>query len=297
MAGALDELHRPDTQPPLLTDRLRGSAGEEHALVQHVDNWLGAAEVDLATRLDGLAWVVQSLAQANLANVRDRRFNDLLDVLFAALPEELDHHPLSPATSRQKKMLRQAVFARTEDPRLGTIARQGRLRTTLAQLSRNRRFKSGRGMSPVIGAGWHAAELGEVETIAPAEGADDRAMIDDLLTRWLRATVLGARGWGAGYYGWPMITGLQAMMLNVACAGWLARLHAAGRIACESQDQQAAGNPRFSLTIADVRAAIGRIDRTAGRARWLGSSAERLRLGFLHADDGLRRLIATYPCT
>ena len=36
------------------------------------------------------------------------------------------------------------------------------------------------------------------------------------------------------------------------------------------------------------------LDRTAGRAKWLASSAERLRLAYLNMDDGLRRLLLRY---
>ena len=43
----------------------------------------------------------------------------------------------------------------------------------------------------------------------------------------MRATVLGGRAWGSGYYGWPVVDGIQAMALNVACAAWLARALAA----------------------------------------------------------------------
>jgi lysine-N-methylase len=373
MAGALEELQRGATQPPLLTDRLRASKQEEDSLIDHIDAWLrpgGGPDLDLSRRIDGLAWVVQSLAKAKLENVRDERFDDLLAVLFGALPEELEHHPLSPPTSRQKKMLRQAVFARTEDPKLGVIARQGRLRTIFAQLARSRRFKSGRGRAPLVGVGGPAmdgangeggwsdqVDLREVEMIHPATDAREVAAIDDLLTRWLRATILGGRAWGAGYYGWSMISGLQALLLNVACVGWLARLHAAGRpspspsagggtanhadgpreragvrvqsaspLPERSQSRRGdegakgglerSGPPSASLdhaphppsnplpqgrgkaiTLIDVRAALGRIDRTAGRAKWLASSAERLRLAYLNMDDGLRRLLARYAAT
>lgn len=277
MAGELAELHAP-ARPPLLTDRLAASASEARSLADAIDRWLRDDEHPLAVRLDGLAWVASSLAAAKLENVRDRRFADLLDVLFGALPDELEHHPIDRPTSRQMKMLRQAVFARTEDPKLWKIARQGRLRTTLSQLARSRRLKSGRGKAPSIGVGWPSdVDLAGVESIAPASG-EDAAVIDDLMTRWLRATVLGGRAWGAGYYGWSMTSGLQATLLNAACAGWLARLHAKGR---GSQ----------AIDLADVKAAIGRIDRTSGRAKWLGSKAERLRLAFLGMDDGLRRLL------
>lgn len=277
MAGELEELRTP-SQPPMLAQRLRASAEEEQSLIEHIDDFLSRSDIDLPSRIDALAWIAQSLAKAKLENVRDDRFNDLLDVLFGAMPDELEHHPIDPPTGRQMRMLRQAVFARTEDPKLGLIAKQGRLRITLAQLSRNRRFKSGRGVSPRIGEGWSSVDLRAVNDVEPASAPDQAAMIDDLMTRWMRATVLGGRTWGAGYYGWSMIDGLQAMILNAACVGWLARLHAGGA-------------NRELLTIENVRAALGRVDRTAGRAKWLGTSAERLRLAFLNMDDGLRRVI------
>jgi hypothetical protein len=74
-----------------------------------------------------------------------------------------------------------------------------------------------------------------------------------------------------------VVDGLQALSLNAACAGWLARAHAA-----------ASGRPAPSLE--DFRAAVGRVDRTSGRAPWLGSRAERMRLAWLRIDDGLRRV-------
>lgn len=117
-----------------------------------------------------------------------------------------------------------------------------------------------------------------IEDIKPAADLDTVAAINDLITRWLRATVLGDRAWGSGFYRWPAMEGLHAMLLNVAVVGWLSRLHAAGR-GLDCVDLEAA------------RAAIGRVDRTSGRALWLGSAAERMRLKYLQIDDGLRRLV------
>jgi lysine-N-methylase len=285
MAGEVDELNQ-SVGPPLLTDRLRAQPLEVDPFITHIDRWLQRTDVSLPLRLDGLTWIAQSLAKAKLDSVRGDRFAELLDVLFVALPDELAHHPIDPPSSRQLRMLRQAVFMRTEDPRLPTIVRKGRLRTTISQLSRSRRFKHGRGVVPVIGVGWPTNV--QFESIARSPliaDAEEARLIDDLLTRWLRASVLGHRCWGAGYYGWPMIAGLQNLMLSAACVGWLANLHSIGRLS-------SADSSSNSVTIIDVRAALGRIDRTFGRARWLGSAAERLRLTFLNLDDGLRRLVA-----
>ena len=288
MAGALAEVNVA-ANPPMLTDRLRASKREEQAMIRNLDAWLQRDDVDLQTRLDGMAWIVASLNQAKLENVREKRFEELLDVLFSAAPEELAHHPIDPPSKRQLKMLRQAVFARTEDPKLYAIERQGRFRTMLSQLSRSRRFKRGKGLAPRIGVGWpDSLQMTAVEqvTVSVPRGESNAMVnlgmdpIDDLLTRYLRASILGGRAWGAGYYGWNIVSGLQALLLNIACIGWLARLHAAG----QQRDQ---------IDIIDVRAAVGRIDRTAGRAKWLGSAAERLRLAYLSMDEGLRRLITS----
>ena len=97
----------------------------------------------------------------------------------------------------------------------------------------------------------------------------------------MRATIRGGRAWGAGYYGWPIVDGLEAMVLTVGCLGWLARLHACG-------------SDRRELALDDVRAALICIDRHVGRAPWLGSRIERMRLSYLRSNDGLRRLARRY---
>jgi len=94
----------------------------------------------------------------------------------------------------------------------------------------------------------------------------------------VRATLHGGRTYGSAYYGWPVIDGLQVLVLNVACAGWIARLCSA-----------AEGRP--VVTLDDVHRGIGRVDRHIGRAPWLGNPVERLRLGYFRLDDGLRRII------
>jgi hypothetical protein len=130
-----------------------------------------------------------------------------------------------------------------------------------------------------MGAGWEGGfPFDAVDAVGGVDRSPDAAAIDELLTRWMRATVLGGRAWGSGFYGWSVTAGMQALALNAACTLWLARLRAAG-----------AG--RDAPTVDDVRAALSRVDRASGRAPWIGSRAERLRLGYLRIDDGLRRIL------
>lgn len=292
--SALPEASRPSVVR--LTPKLEAQPEEVDALVEALDGWLARADVSFEERLDGLAWLAQQLRAAKLDGVRGRRFAELIDLLVTALPEELRHLPISPPTSRQRSLLRQAVFARTEDPKIPQMARRGRVRTVFSQLWRSRRFSRGRGAVPDIGSVWpRGATFEAIERVVRAgSGAEQRA-IDDLITRWLRATLLGGRAWGAGFYGWAMNEGAAALALNLAAVGWLSRAHAAARRRSAGEgvgsDTAAPDDARIEVGLDDVAAALGRIDRSAGRARWLGGHAERLRLEYLSRDDGLRRLV------
>ena len=260
-----------------LDDRLQASAREVAAVRQRIDPWLARPQ-PISTMLDGLAFLAESLLAARLEKVRGARFEELLGILVEALPAELPLQVPPPPSPRQWRMLRQAVAARLEDPRLGSMARRGRWRTVLGQLGRSWRFSRGRGRVPVVVPGWPTeATFDAVRSVVlPSEAAAVEA-IGDLLRRWLRATLLGGRAWGAGHYGWPISAGVAAMSLNASAVLWVARLHAVL-------------HGRGSLSIDDLVAAVGRIDRAAGRAPWLGSAGERLRLGYLAGDRGLRRL-------
>jgi len=266
--------------PNLLTEGMQAHPAEIDAVVAGIDAWVRRTDVPLVLRLDGLAWLAQSLVRAKLAAVRGERFIELVHVLLGALPDELAHLPMKPASPRQRKLLRQAVFARTEDPKIRGMMSTGRWKTALGQFLRSRRFARAVGFVPRIGVEWaEGIGFAAVERIAPVGASNDLAAIDELLVRYVRATLHGRRAWGAGYYGWPMNVGLAAHIVNVACVGWLARLHAAGR----------GGD---TVDIHDVRAALSRIDRMSGRAPWLGSYGETMRVEWFTMDDGLRRIIA-----
>lgn len=276
-----------------LTSKLEATAEEIDALQRVLDGWLARRDVPFEQRVDGLAWIAQQLMAAKLEGVRGHRFAELLQLLVSALPEELQHLPIEPPTARQRSLLRQAVFARTEDPKIPELEKRGRLRTVLSQLMRSRRFARGRGVLPDIGLVWpRGATFEALGRTSPPGASPEMERVDDLATRWMRATILGGRAWGSGFYGWPITEGVAALVLNLAAIGWLARAHAASRVMkASSQTAASAMTAAGTTNWADVAAALGHIDRSAGRARWLGGSAERLRLEYLARDDGLRRLV------
>jgi hypothetical protein len=106
----------------------------------------------------------------------------------------------------------------------------------------------------------------------------DAAAIDELLRRWLRVTVLGGRAWGSGLYGLSVSEGVAMVALNALCVAWLA---------CARAASSGPGEVRLE----DVGEAIGRVDRTSGRAPWLGSSGERQRVAFLCHQDAIRSAV------
>ena len=281
MSHRLPEVE-PRDRPPMLTKYLRATKLEVKAITKKLDDWLKQRQLPLAIRLDGLAWLVSSLSQAKLEHVRDDRFADLLDALTSALPDELSLLPIEKLSRGQHRMLRQAAFARTEDPKVGRVEKRGRVRVSVGQFRRSRQFASGRGIVPQIGEDWPSdVRFDALKNILPPEDAVELEAIDDLITRWLRATILGGRAWDAGFYAWPIVDGLHAMVLNIAVVGWLTHVHAAGE-----------GN--VYIDIKDVRAAVGRVDRSSGRAKWLGSRAELWRLKYLSRDHSLRGLVKEY---
>ncbi len=267
------------TYTAMLADAMGAKDGELDALSHAIDAYLARNDLTMRDRFDGLSWVAASLGRAKLAEVRAKRFRELVALLVSALPAELEHLPLEAVLPKQERLLRQAVYARLEDVQVHHAKSKGRWRTVLAQLLASRAFTRGKGRIPSVARGL----LGDVSFdlirgIPVLSESPDRDAIEDLLVRYARATIIGGRAWGAGYYGWPAVRGLQALVLNIACAAWLARALAASR-------------GHAHVTIDDARDALGRIDRHAGRAPWLGSVGERLRLEYFRLDDGRRRIV------
>ncbi len=276
-ADVIPELNRPAPEAPLARGIDPADEQETDAVIESLDGWLQSEDFSMATRLDGLAFVIQSLGDAKLENVRGSRFVELVEMLVGVLPEELALLPVQEPSRRQSSLLRQAVFTRTEDPRIES--KHGRFRTSIDQLIRSRKMRRGRGFTPFLTSELpQDVDFRRIDGVAPFTESPDCEQISELFLRYARATLIGRRTWGSAYYGWSLIDGLQAMVLNLACAVWVSNL-------CSAADD------RPFCRLEDVQRGIGRVDRHVGRAPWLGTSVERLRQGYLRIDDGLRRII------
>lgn len=270
------------TAMPLLSDSLRARPEEIEAVVSLCGRWLESSLADsgqspLRLRLEVLAWFAQMMGQATLDSVRGGRFCELVQTLLEQAPSEIALHPVAQPPSINTRLLRYCVFARTEDPAMDLIAGHGRLRTIWRQLARSRAFQRNSGPVPATQGLPAGAWIETVTGSARLAESPDAVQIDDLYSRWLRARISGGRSWGSGFYGWSVTRGLLALMVDCACAAWLARCHA---VACGRQ----------SVTIDDARFGVGRVDRTSGRAPWLATEARFQRM--MANDDGLRQVLA-----
>ena len=295
--------------PVKLQGQLIATDAEVSMVEGALDGWLCKKNISPAMRYQGLAWLITSLLQANLANMRGEKLRQLLSTLTNAVEHELPLLDWPEPTPRAWKLLRQAVFTRIEDPKIGDLLKRGKVASVFGQWSRSRKWAAGKGMTPktqgfcsIDFAGFEntigvfAIQLNgdvQVQKTAPQVSSlhslarefaaaitqqQDAVAMDDLLQRWIRATILGGRAWGSGLYGLPIDQGLGLMLVNLLTALWLARFHAAGRGA-------------QSVSLLDLQVAVGRVDRTSGRAVWLATAGERLRVKWLSHSDSMRLLV------
>ncbi|MEI6272334.1 MAG: YkgJ family cysteine cluster protein [Phycisphaerae bacterium] len=311
--GAELESHRGDVRrmsellpasapmPVQLQGKIIASESEVASIETALDGWLCKKNISPSLRYEGFAWLVTSLLQANLGNVRGEKLRQLVNTLSDAVEQELPLLDWPEPSPRAWKLLRQAVFTRIEDPKIGDLLKRGKMVSVFGQWARSRKWAVGKGISPQT-TGFRSVDFASFEstlgvfdapktlisdgtsisveaaknTLTDSQSHDAEAM-DDLLQRWIRATILGGRAWGSGLYGLPIDQGLGLIMVNLLTALWLARFHAAGR-----------GAQHVSLL--DLQVAVGRVDRTSGRAVWLATAGERLRVKWLSHSDSLRLL-------
>ena len=253
-------------------------------LTRFLDRWLADASRPLFARLMGISSFADTLSMAQLGALPDAQLIELVEMIAADLPNAVaESGRLPPPTQRQKRLLRQSVFAHCEHISLKQ-ARAGVLesmRYRIGQLLRARKLASATGILPPLQTAATDPATIPAESIEQISPSSDRAS-DEMITRYLRARVAAHSYYGPSYYLWPALDGLAALLLATATIGWLARYFAASA-------------RRATLEIDDLLRAIGVVDRAAGRARELGAKSAKLRLSYLRGDAGLLRLIGAYP--
>lgn len=259
---------------------LTSTIDETEMLLDRYVVWLLDEEITLLSRLIGAARVTATLEGANFKKVRGKRFAELLELLFAALPAEAEVVPTRP-TDRQCAMLRQLTFAHAEHVSLGEVRapRWQQLKKRWQQLNAARRFLAGRGRVPRLPGDERDVEFDAVESVGPSNYEAEE--IEELLMRYVVARLRSRSVFGNGYYGWRIFAGLTALWISISAVGWLARY-------------KAAQDGRTTLSRADAAKAIAIVDAAATRLPVLGSGTERARGVYVAQDDGVARLLQRY---
>ncbi len=268
-----------------LTEGRALDEAELASLLGHLDRWIRDRSTPVAERLSATITLIDTLSGAKLADIDAERFDELVGMLIDELPQVVrDQRQAPPAdpTARQQRLLRLAVFAHSEHVGFDeAVAPLGaRIRGRLDQLRRGRRMAAGRGSMPSLAGRGCSRTFDDLSHVAPDEAVDPAAC-DELITRYVRQRIATRAGFGAAYYGWPVLDGLGAVILSVSVAGWLARY-------------LALSDGRSAFGFDDVADAVSIVDRNAGRAPALGKMAARMWLRYLSRDDGLRRLLMCY---
>ncbi len=252
-------------------------------LTDQVDRWLRRTDHAVGGRLVGLANFLDTLAAARLTSLDERQTVELVELLIGELPTCAKSAPaIASATPRQLKLLRQAVFAHCENIPLeqACAGLMSRLRYRWGQLQRARKLAAGMGAVPQVLRGVSGGTFEQLERIRP-EAAWSAERADGLLTRYLRARLAGGTVFGHGFFDWPILDGLRALLLAIAVKGWLVR-------------HLAVVDGRDAYNWADLVRAIGIVDRNATRSPELRAASARLRLRYLSENEGLQRLLARY---
>jgi Fe-S-cluster containining protein len=283
LAGLAERLEHATSPDHDLADLRRGLTAtieELDMVVNRFVRWLKRDDLPVVNRLIGGARITTMLTGATLEKVRGQRFGELLDLLFKALPAECQERPAA-VRAKQRGMLRQLAFAHAEHVSLAEMRAGmfGKLGKRWRQLRMARRFLRGSGHVPPLPGFEGPATFEAVASVNPAD--DDAHEVDDLLCRYLFARLQGRSVFGKGYYDWAVFSGLAALWLSVAAAGWLGRYAAA----------TAGGN---TLSFDDLAHAFGVVDRAATRLPSLGTMAERTRVAYLLRNDGVARLVSEY---
>jgi len=258
------------------------SSLEVHSLVLACNRWLSNSNLSFSVRLFGLASIVETLSGVNLQKVRDRRFVELVDMLFDELRERSFEESWPEPTAKQSRLFRQQVFAHTEYAFFSDVI--GGLRTKVprmwSQFLRSRQFGRLEGTAPATSITDQEIPFPDIEAVGPS--IQDAAQIQELAVRYLRAQVLCRSCFGPHYYGWNILLGLRSLLARMAVWGFLARYC----VAAEGKTE---------IDLDSAVSALNTIARTAGLSKALGSRAERLRLTYLQLDHGIERLLAAFP--
>ncbi len=253
---------------------------EFDALVRGFDACLTARSLPLRLRIRAATHLLDLLLSVEPRGVRGARFRELMELLATSATQEAGEAVSSavPVSARTHRLFRQWLFlhALSDDPEELSCGRLERLRRSWRRYGQSRRFAAGTGRVPALSEGWPQVRFEQIQAVAPAP---DEAL--EPLVRSLRVKLQAHAFAGAGYYGYDLLTGLTALLLLPAVAGWLARL-------------EAVAHGRQGVAGEDVLEGVRRAHPTFGVSPVFARISERMRLKALARPGVAGALVGCY---
>jgi lysine-N-methylase len=278
MASAASDEWRFD--PPFVARTQRLEWSELRQIAEAADALLADDTHSPWQRVAAAARLCELLGEVSFEKIHGAKLHELLALLSPVAESECDALLADgrPQPRRRAiKMFRALLFAygwsgESPAPRLVTrfVQRWRHLRIS-------RRFARAAGEIPRLQGDWpHAAFEAVDRTMPPA----DEESVEPVI-RSLRVKLDTLSFCGPGYFHYPLIDGLAALLLTYAVVGWFAKLSAFGG---------GASAPRRE----DVIWALRLVDHGYGRSPIFGKYSERLRITGLLISNDLAPLIGRH---
>lgn len=242
-------------------------------VTQAFDRLIADISLDLPKRMLACADLAEQLRYAPLEAL-DQKERELY--LTEAVREIVERRVAEEIVRRRPSRIHRVLF-RQLVAIYGRADRIGETPNVLARLKTSLRMVLGHGLIPRVREDFPAVRFAQME---PSEFELPQPAVL-AITRYYRVKLAGLGFCGAGFYRYPLVEGLEAMLLVYPLLAWYARYFAAG-----------AG--REQPEVGDVLRAIQIVDHAHGRNPWLNMAGERRRRETLCESDTLRELIAWY---
>lgn len=271
----------PMSQPPAWPGQRTMTGREFEAVVAAFEGLLRKGSIPLRARLAAGGHLLDLLYSLRIRRVTDDRFVELMGLLADAALEQVrpaGPAPPPPLPPRAARLLRQWLFlhAVSDDPQALSAGPIRKMLGSWRRYGQARRFAGGTGPVPVMAADWPRTDF---ESVGHVEVGPDETL--EPVARSLRVRLQAHAVAGPGYFGYDLLSGLTALWLLPAVAGWFARLAAVS-----------AGRP--ALTAEDVLAGVRRAHHTYGVSPVFARISERLRLRALARPGVPGALLAAY---
>lgn len=228
---------------------------------------------DLTTRLAACVNVSAALRFPGIANLDEQQLVQLLEATYNKIVALMIDDPLT----RLQPLALERLLLRQIAGIYGREDRRGERGVVWRRLQASLRMLAGKGLLPPLRADFPAVPFARLEE--PLGFPPDEVV--EPLARYMRFRLESLGFFGAGYFNYPYLDGLNVLLLTYPLTFWFARAYAVGQ-----------GLPAPDR--ACVERGIQLVNHYHGMLPVFNMPQERLRFRFLCERTTLRRLILWY---